>query len=55
MEILEEKSKNKKCWNEEKMVAHAQLVAGIAYLTPTGSDPRSPVCFFPAYTSQIDF
>ena len=39
MEILEGKSKNKKCWNEEKMGAHAQLVAGLAYLTPKRQRP----------------
>ena len=48
MEILEEKSKNKKCWNEEKMVAHARLVAGLAYLTPKRQRPALTCVLLPS-------
>ena len=47
MEILEGKSKNKKCWDEEKMGAHAQLVAGIAYLTPNRQRPALTCVLLP--------
>ena len=55
MEILEGKSKNKKCWDEEKMGAHAQLVVGIAYLTPNRQRPALTCVLLPSihFTNRL--
>jgi len=53
-ELLDKKYNKQKVLEWKRKWAHAQLVKGLAYLTPKSGDPRPPV-LLPASTSEIDF